>query len=388
MKKFILTESNLTLIEDGKSEVLNYNKSQKNKIIQLLGKNNFGAIKTLINAPEKCKLIDMQEKYQLTDVAKRMEGVNEFLLNHADSKIPLDYIHKFIELLELNPCEHSLTQSFNFIKNNGIKLSENGYIVGLRAVRNNYTDKHTGTINNRPQTFVSMKRKDVTHDPNHGCSFGLHVGNYDYVCGFAYGDDIIQVIIVHPKDIVSVPTECSSTKMRVCKYYILRDATKEDLNYFKSNESMCFADNIVLDFDKELLGSIKADINEIKQTSILKSSTEYKKDLKRVVRHNKTTTSKVKNLMETIATPKSEGRVSIPSKFMANIGATAKSVVYVKVCKNEIIITKDKIKDADFHYTTDGDNMLRIGHRVITKIKSNNCYKIVSTNDKIVISAA
>jgi hypothetical protein len=95
-------------------------------------------------------------------------------------------------------------------------------------IRNDWTDKHTGTILNRPGCTPDMPRNAVCDDADRGCSKGFHAGSLEYVNGFAsrYGDedgDRIVLVEVDPADVVSIPKDCSCQKVRMCKYSVLQE---------------------------------------------------------------------------------------------------------------------------------------------------------------------
>ena len=66
-----------------------------------------------------------------------------------------------------------------------------------------------------------MPRGEVQHDPESGCSTGLHVGTYAYAQGYARA--ALLTVHVNPRDVVSVPTDCDAEKMRVCRYVVSDD---------------------------------------------------------------------------------------------------------------------------------------------------------------------
>lgn len=71
-----------------------------------------------------------------------------------------------------------------------------------------------------------MPRSQVTADSGIGCSAGLHVGTWDYAVTFLGHDTPVLAVLVSPRDVVSVPTDCDAQKMRVCRYQVLREATR------------------------------------------------------------------------------------------------------------------------------------------------------------------
>jgi hypothetical protein len=64
-----------------------------------------------------------------------------------------------------------------------------------------------------------MPRDQVQFDPGVGCHTGLHVGTFEYAAGFAQG--ALLEVVVNPRDVVSVPTDCGAQKMRTCRYTVV-----------------------------------------------------------------------------------------------------------------------------------------------------------------------
>lgn len=111
-----------------------------------------------------------------------------------------------------------------------------------------------GSIPNRVGSIIEMPRNRVTHDPQQGCAAGLHVGTYGYAKGWAPADGWLLRVAVNPEDIVSVPYECSSQKIRCCKFEVLDAERKPDTHYEKYHDTLsyhCDDDDYDDDFDDD-----------------------------------------------------------------------------------------------------------------------------------------
>lgn len=138
----------------------------------------------------------------------------------------------FLEKLLLNPSSHSVKQLYKFLEANNVALTERGTILAWKRVRADFTDKHSGKILNMPGTFVEVPRNEVDDDFSNECSYGLHVGSFNFVKDFSYDrDDHILLLEIDPADVVSVP-KYDSTKMRVCKYYIIKEVDGDEFRHF------------------------------------------------------------------------------------------------------------------------------------------------------------
>jgi hypothetical protein len=62
----------------------------------------------------------------------------------------------------------------------------------------------------------------VDDDANSACSFGLHVGTWDYASTFGHGATL--TVRVDPANVVSVPHDCNTQKIRTCEYDVIATA--------------------------------------------------------------------------------------------------------------------------------------------------------------------
>lgn len=130
-------------------------------------------------------------------------------------------IFKFMERLKENPSLTSIESAIRFIVNNRLPIDANGFLMTYKRITYNYTDCHTGTIDNSVGQVVAMLRDDVTLDPSQTCASGLHVCSYSYLSSFIGARTI--VCKVDPADIVSVPHDYDNAKMRVMRYEVIHE---------------------------------------------------------------------------------------------------------------------------------------------------------------------
>lgn len=146
---------------------------------------------------------------------------------------------KFVEKLMKNPSFSSKEQLYRFVEANNVPINKDGDLVLWKWVNNDYTDCHTGRIDNSVGAVVEMERSEVDDDPNRTCSAGLHVCSKNYT---RFGTRLMYVA-VSPEDVVSVPTDYQNSKMRTCKYTVISEA--EDINDY---EGKSFDDTPVYNF--------------------------------------------------------------------------------------------------------------------------------------------
>lgn len=137
----------------------------------------------------------------------------------------------FLDKLYQNPNEHSREQLYAWLSaNDGFTIDSSGNIVGYKGVTADGLSKFAGkaivdgeaiegNVPNRVGSTISTPRSEVEHDPAVGCAPGLHVGTWDYASSWGAGGKVLTVL-VNPRDVVSVPTDCEAQKMRTSRYYV------------------------------------------------------------------------------------------------------------------------------------------------------------------------
>jgi len=137
----------------------------------------------------------------------------------------------FLENLSANPNPESVSMLYDWLQANGeFTIDTDGMLVGYKGVASDGRSIHsgkaivdgevvTGRIPNYAGSVIEMPRSEVQFDPSIGCHTGLHVGTYEYARSFGQGE--LLEVRVNPRDVVSVPTDCSAQKLRCCRYTVV-----------------------------------------------------------------------------------------------------------------------------------------------------------------------
>ena len=142
--------------------------------------------------------------------------------------LPYKSMVKFLDKLMQNPSYRSVELLYSFLEHVALPITPDGDFLAYKAIRNDWTDKHTGTISNHIGALVQEDRNKISDDPQSACSKGLHCGSINYVTGFSCGygtpgGDRIVLVKVNPKDVVCVPYDCSCEKVRCCEYRVMAE---------------------------------------------------------------------------------------------------------------------------------------------------------------------
>jgi hypothetical protein len=141
----------------------------------------------------------------------------------------------FLEKASTNPSLESIDGLYRWIRNRDLVIDPEGDIIAYKGVRVgddgiSYSfhqgtafvngEEINGYIPNVPGTVISMPRSTVD-DGSHGyCSTGLHVGTHAFAKSFARNGRV-TLVKFNPRDVVAVPEDAESQKMRVCRYTVL-----------------------------------------------------------------------------------------------------------------------------------------------------------------------
>jgi len=233
-----------------------------NKIIDSIKAGDFNKIENLVNVAKavsqytgnRVKIENGQILYGGFVVHNTL---TDRIIKMMSEGFKFDHMVKFLENLMQNPSARGVSETYWFLENYGLPITDDGCFLAYKAVRSDYTDIYSGKFLNSVGSVVSMPRNMV--DDNYGidCSKGLHVGALDYVVGYGHfvkgevrsaNGNRLLIVKVNPKDVVSVPKYEGHTKMRVCEYTVaseILDVVKElDKVVYTSN-----AEEINTDWD-------------------------------------------------------------------------------------------------------------------------------------------
>lgn len=151
-----------------------------------------------------------------------------------------DFSHftKFIENILANPSERSRNELFQFLDYKQLAITERGTFIAYKGVRNDMYSctgnrntrvisgkvDSSGHILNEIGAVISVVPSDVDNNRERHCSYGLHVGSWDYASNFGA---VTVAVEVNPKDVVSVPSDCQCQKCRVSSYRVLGKIDRE-----------------------------------------------------------------------------------------------------------------------------------------------------------------
>jgi hypothetical protein len=231
MLPYTLTTNSLTVLINGIPKVVDRSHQNFQKIVEAvqLGDESLviklSDISTAINnyGSGKVRVIDGVCYYNKQPLENY--GVDK-LLEFMRDDLPVEPIIRFLENLLDNPSYRAVKELYKFLEVGGMPLTEDGHFLAYKKVRSNFMDIHSGTFDNSVGKVPEMPRNMVDEDSSRTCSNGLHVCSYDYLSHFGSSKDNRVVIVkINPRDVVSIPSDYNNTKMRLCRYEVIKDIT-------------------------------------------------------------------------------------------------------------------------------------------------------------------
>lgn len=381
--QYTLTPQTITIIDEEKNV---HTLQIGDKFQQVLGLIRAGKIKKILTmlSPKAATELVLKGIKISTDHSiiyngktydeKEYTGLIEYIIETAEKKTPYEYLLKFLDNLSLNPDANSRLHLFEFMKQVGIKITENGYIASTKSVRHDYTSHHDKMTLHKLKTFVQLERERCDSNPHSACSIGLHNGGSEYVKSFSSDKDRhILVTIIHPRDVVCVPKDCSYQKMRACLYYIAGELTNDEWSRWDKTTLAPIYNNILIDFDKQ---------------KVISEKKEFKKIEKSVERQNKKIVAKTGKESKTwILKTISRNRLSLPSSIVKLVRAQPSDDLFLVVEKSTIYLYKKlpRAMEEECVYKVDKDNQVCVSEARLKEIGGGMFFKVSVSGNAIII---
>lgn len=120
----------------------------------------------------------------------------------------------FLENLLNNPSHTAVQELYLFLASGHLPITEDGCFLAYKNVREDYFDKHSGTVRYKVGDRPSMPRNKVDDNRNNLCSTGLHFCSIEYLNKMWGHSGRTMVVKINPADVVSIPADYNNTKGR------------------------------------------------------------------------------------------------------------------------------------------------------------------------------
>ena len=349
---YTLSENSLTIFWEGKPYTLrkdHVNFQLAKKAILDARYDDLGDLLDITKAVENFVEGDIEVKDEIVYYkGHRLHGVVvekllEMLRAGMKDSAPLT---NFISRLQANPSANSVNELYSFMSYKSLANTPDGKVLGYKGVQSDYwsTTGNADTIvlqgetNDRHQILnevgatIEVARRCVDDNKDNHCSFGLHVGSFDYANDWAGEDGKLLLVEFDPADAVSVPTDCNFQKLRVSKYKVISDISdmRKELN------------KPVYEANKPIYGSDDDDfVDEEEEENDFVDQGEWEDEDVEEEENN--------SLENSI-------QLYIDGKHINDLAPTLKNIADLRICKNEGL-TCSEVADivTDLGYKLDGE---------------------------------
>ena len=124
----------------------------------------------------------------------------------------------------MNPDPRVRLDLFDWLQAAKLPITGTGDVLAWKAVTDNYRSIYSPSdarFDHRVGMRVEQDRSECDANPDRTCSSGLHFCAASYLSNYASGGSRIVVVKIHPKDIVSFPSDYHLRKGRACGYDIV-----------------------------------------------------------------------------------------------------------------------------------------------------------------------
>jgi len=139
---------------------------------------------------------------------------------------PIEPMVMFMDNLYQNPSKRAVDELYGFLERGNLPITPDGHFLAYKRVREDYTDCHTGKMDNSIGQVVEMERYDVDDNKDNTCSTGLHFCSKEYLSGFGGARTVI--VKINPADVVSIPSDYNQTKGRACRYEVVGEIDNDN----------------------------------------------------------------------------------------------------------------------------------------------------------------
>ena len=226
---YLLQGKNIILVVDGKSHTISKDTHMNyGKIVDALKSKDWDELRELVE-PAKA-IVNFGKGYvKIEDGAVYWKGLpfnnalSTRMIEMYQEGFPIDPMVRFMENLMANPSKRSVDQVYGFLEKNNLPITEDGYFLAYKKVRNDYKDIHSGIFDNSIGQVVEMDRNLVDDNPESHCSSGLHFCSESYLQSFGGASNPVMILKINPADVVSIPTDYNGAKGRCMKYEVVAE---------------------------------------------------------------------------------------------------------------------------------------------------------------------
>jgi hypothetical protein len=222
----------INIVIDGKSYSVAPDHLNYKPLISAIKSNDQEAIVTYVDIPAAVKSftsgeVTIVENEVLYNGQSIHMAISSRILGLMQDELPYKFMVCFLGNLMKNPSFRAVTELYGFLEFANIPITDDGCFLAYKRVNEDYTDKHTSSVDNSIGSKPSMPRNMVDEDKDRTCSNGYHFCSLEYIpnfgCNQEDSDDRVMIVKINPMNVVAIPSDYKNTKGRCCDYEVVAE---------------------------------------------------------------------------------------------------------------------------------------------------------------------
>lgn len=238
ISNYLVTASQVTIITDGKTLVVPQDHVSYQRVIDYLKAGDYAEAVKIADAAQTINNFGQGQVYVQDGVVyhdgKQLDNsLTRRIMSMVRDGFDVNPMIKFLENLMMNPSGRAVQELYRFLEHNNLPITDDGFFLAYKNVKDDYTDKYSGTFDNSVGAVCQMPRNEVMDDPNQTCSAGLHFCSIEYLNEMWGHTGHTMIVKIDPADVVSIPVDYNNSKGRCCRYRVIgehHDGVKDTLS--------------------------------------------------------------------------------------------------------------------------------------------------------------
>lgn len=245
---YIIQSNTVTVFIDNRPFTVNDSHMNYHDILNCIKNSDWSRVKSLVDVKQTLIQyakgnIQIENDKLCWKGIKINNGLSTRIVSMFKQGFSIEPMIQFMEKVQQNPSEYAKEELYLFLEHNNLPITPSGNFLAYKKIREDYTDCHTGKIDNSVGKTVKMTRSAVDSNRNNTCSTGLHACSLDYLKHFNGNRTVI--VEIDPRDFVSCPIDYNNAKIRVCKYKVIGEIPNTDAKSAFTQTVQSNAKNVV-----------------------------------------------------------------------------------------------------------------------------------------------
>lgn len=234
MKKiaYVQNRDSVAFSIGGKPHIIPKTHANYFNILAALDKGDIEAVKPLVEVRQNIAdssdgLITLENGKLIFDGKPLHNSLTTRILALMRDGFDVRPLTNFLRNLLDNPSKTAVDELYLFLESCNLPITADGHFIAYKMIRRDWTDKHSGTMDNSVGAVVKMRRNEVDDKRHNTCSDGLHFASLHYVTNGNFGSrnsgDRLVALKINPANVVSIPADYNNSKGRACEYLVLKE---------------------------------------------------------------------------------------------------------------------------------------------------------------------